>query len=49
MTPFTFMGHATGLEHVDDKKAIKYRLNNGVNEKLATTDIVALKKLCWIK
>jgi predicted Zn-dependent protease len=43
------LGHALGLEHNDDPKAIMYRLNNGVNEKLTDTDLVALKKLCRIQ
>lgn len=43
------LGHALGLEHVDDPKAIMYRLNNGVNEKLTETDLAQLKKLCGIK
>ncbi len=43
------LGHALGLEHVDDPKAIMYRLNNGVNEKLTESDLVLLKSLCGIK
>ncbi len=42
------LGHALGLEHVEDAKAIMYRLNNGVNEKLTATDTIELKKLCGI-
>lgn len=42
-------GHALGLEHVEDVKAIMYRLNNGVNEKLSTSDLSAVNKLCGIK
>ncbi|HEY0220800.1 MAG TPA: matrixin family metalloprotease [Candidatus Paceibacterota bacterium] len=42
-------GHALGLEHNEDSKAIMYRLNNGINEKLTTTDIKELKALCGIK
>lgn len=40
------LGHALGLEHVDDAHAIMYRLNNGINGTLAATDFTALKKLC---
>lgn len=42
------LGHALGLEHIDDPKAIMYRLNNGINEKLTSTDLTALQKLCGI-
>jgi len=43
------LGHALGLDHVEDSKAIMYRLNNGVNEKLTLDDLVALKTKCGIK
>jgi len=43
------LGHALGLEHVDDPNAIMYRLNQGANEKLTTTDLAALKTLCGIE
>ncbi len=43
------LGHALGLEHVDDSKAIMYRLNNGINEKLTSSDLTAVKNLCGIK
>jgi peptidoglycan hydrolase CwlO-like protein len=42
------LGHALGLDHNDDSKAIMYRLNNGVNEKLTVTDLMDLKELCGI-
>lgn len=43
------MGHALGLEHLKNPKAIMYRLNNGVNSVLTVDDITALKKQCGIK
>jgi|SRR3989338_2152936 len=42
------LGHALGLPHVEDSKAIMYRLNQNTNEKLTNADIAALKKLCGI-
>ncbi len=42
-------GHALGLDHIEDSKAIMYRLNNGINEKLTQSDLVELKSLCGIK
>lgn len=43
------LGHALGLGHVEDPKAIMYRLNNGVNEKLTDIDIIELKTLCGVE
>jgi uncharacterized phage infection (PIP) family protein YhgE len=40
------MGHSLGLDHSEDSKAIMYRLNNGVNERLTNTDISDLNSLC---
>lgn len=42
------LGHALGLEHVEDPKAIMYRLNQGANEKLTADDLAALKTLCKV-
>lgn len=43
------LGHALGLGHLDNQKAIMYYLNEGMNEKLTTDDLIALKKKCGIK
>lgn len=43
------LGHALGMGHLENPKAIMYRLNQGVNEKLTTDDIAALKARCGIK
>lgn len=43
------LGHALGLDHNDDPKAIMYRLNDGINEKITQADLVELKTLCGIK
>ncbi len=42
-------GHALGLDHVEDPKAIMFRLNNGINEKITNIDLVELKAKCGIK
>ncbi|MEK7148051.1 MAG: matrixin family metalloprotease [Patescibacteria group bacterium] len=41
-------GHALGLEHLEDPKAIMYRLNQGEVSKLADSDLSALKALCKV-
>lgn len=43
------LGHALGIGHLDNPKAIMYYLNEGMNEKLTSDDLTALKKLCGIK
>lgn len=43
------MGHALGLDHVQDPNAIMYYLNEGSNEKLTSADIAELKSVCGIK
>lgn len=42
------LGHALGLEHIDDPKAIMYRLNSSENEVPTKSDISQLKTLCKI-
>jgi len=43
------LGHAIGLEHLDNPKAIMYYLNDGINDKLTADDLAALKNVCGIK
>ena len=44
------LGHAIGLEHLPNPKAIMYYLNEGgINEKLTADDVTALKAVCRIK
>lgn len=43
------LGHALGLDHVEDPKAIMYRLNQGTNDTLTKDDLAELKTYCNIK
>ena len=43
------LGHALGLDHVDDSSAIMYKLNSGSNLSLAAADLTELVQLCRIK
>ncbi len=43
------LGHALGLDHVDNQKAIMYKLNQGNNETLTKTDLAELKVKCQTK
>jgi hypothetical protein len=40
------LGHALGLDHVDDPEAVMYRLNESENASLTEADVSALKDLC---
>jgi predicted Zn-dependent protease len=42
------LGHALGLPHVLDSKAIMYRLNGSTNENLTAADLAELKKHCGL-
>lgn len=43
------LGHALGLEHLDNPQAIMYKYNQSKNEKLTEDDLLALKNKCNIK
>jgi len=43
------LGHAIGLGHLENPKAIMYYLNEGVNDELTEDDLIALRSLCGIK
>ncbi len=43
------LGHALGIDHVQNKASIMYYLNNSNNLKPTTEDVSALQKICKIK
>ncbi|MDO8436271.1 MAG: matrixin family metalloprotease [bacterium] len=43
------LGHALGLEHLDNPKAIMYYLNESMNSKLTVDDLAALKNVCGVE
>lgn len=43
------LGHALGLDHVDDPQAIMYKINLEDNFELDAADLVALKQICGEK
>lgn len=43
------LGHALGLDHVEDSKAIMYRLNQSSNSLPTESDIAELKRVCQAK
>ena len=40
------LGHALGLDHVEDDEAIMYRLNSSSNAELTDSDVAELKRVC---
>jgi hypothetical protein len=42
------LGHAVGLEHLDNPQAIMYKQNQATNETLTKTDLSAIRKLCGV-
>jgi hypothetical protein len=43
------LGHALGLDHVDDAQAVMYRLNSATGKNLTAADITELKRVCTAK
>ncbi|MDP2736507.1 MAG: matrixin family metalloprotease [bacterium] len=42
-------GHALGIDHLDNEKAVMYRLNESGKEKITADDIAVLRAVCKIK
>jgi len=42
-------GHALDIDHLDNPKAVMYRLNESGNEKITADDVMALKAVCQIE
>lgn len=43
------LGHSLGIGHVEDPKAIMYRLNESLNKELTAADIAELNTICGFK
>jgi len=43
------LGHALGLDHIEDKESIMYKLNQGEVNILTAADLMALEKRCAVK
>ena len=43
------LGHALGLDHLDNPQSIMYRLNESGNDKTTSDDIAEIKRVCKIK
>ncbi|QQG38307.1 MAG: matrixin family metalloprotease [Candidatus Kaiserbacteria bacterium] len=43
------LGHALGLDHIDDESAIMYRVNQSTNERATAADLAELDRVCVAK